>query len=166
MVRSACLVIVVALSAAAGCTQNGDYQISWRFASVPEGSGDPQEAAAACGAHGVDSILVKGVGPEDTSATEVCAAGQMVRTAPVGNWHFQVYAVDVRGQLIQGADNPDATTEMREITDGGRTVFDMVLLVPRPACSDTVDNDLDGRVDLDDPDCGNPEGTSESPSAQ
>jgi hypothetical protein len=40
-------------------------------------------------------------------------------------------------------------------------------LVPRPACSDTVDNDLDGRIDLADPDCqNNPEGSSESPSAQ
>ena len=33
---------------------------------------------------------------------------------------------------------------------------------PRAACSDGVDNDRDGRVDLDDPDCQNdPRGTTE-----
>jgi hypothetical protein len=36
------------------------------------------------------------------------------------------------------------------------------MLASRPACSDGVDNDTDGRIDLDDPDCGNnPFGTTE-----
>jgi len=33
-----------------------------------------------------------------------------------------------------------------------------VMLPPLPQCSDGVDNDLDGRVDLDDPDCNNDAG--------
>jgi len=46
----------------------------------------------------------------------------------------------------------------------------VVTLIPQPQCRDGVDNDLDGRVDLDDPDCaGNPDlptecGATDSPS--
>jgi hypothetical protein len=37
-----------------------------------------------------------------------------------------------------------------------------VVLTPRPECSDGVDNDGDGRVDVDDPDCmGDPNRTAE-----
>lgn len=151
---------------AVGCTESGEYQIRWQFAALPGGSGEPLDAAAVCGAAGVDAIRVTGTGTGDISSTGVCAAREMIRTAPVGTYQFQVHTVDVRGRLIRAADDPDATTEMREITEGGRTEFDVLLTAPRPVCSDTVDNDRDGRVDLDDPDCkGDPAGISEAPAA-
>ena len=39
------------------------------------------------------------------------------------------------------------------VTDDGPTVPFAVTFRPLPACMDGVDNDGDGRVDLDDPDC-------------
>ena len=46
----------------------------------------------------------------------------------------------------------DATAPGIAITDGGLATFS-VTLEARPACRDGIDNDRDGRVDLDDPDC-------------
>jgi hypothetical protein len=46
------------------------------------------------------------------------------------------------------------------ITDGS-TIQIAVTFVPQPECSDGVDNDHDGRVDLDDPACAGDPGGNE-----
>ena len=39
------------------------------------------------------------------------------------------------------------------ITNGTPPMLDAVMLTPRPVCADGIDNDGDGRVDVDDPQC-------------
>jgi hypothetical protein len=48
------------------------------------------------------------------------------------------------------------------VTEGGLTSFPLVTITPAE-CMDGIDNDGDGRADLDDPDCaGDPAGTQEA----
>jgi len=56
---SAGLFAVLALCA--GCGSDGNYQVTWNFFASPDAQGDPVEAFAACGAHGVDAIQVVAV---------------------------------------------------------------------------------------------------------
>ena len=87
---------------------------------------------------------------------------------PVGDWTFTFHQLDVRGRPITPIDaqgqpvpDPTATAHRRE----GHTVISTrctVELTPRPECSDGIDNDCDGRIDLDDEDCtGDPNTATE-----
>jgi hypothetical protein len=149
--------------AAGGCADHGTYQVSWQFAGADPNTG--------CGEHGVDSIRVIGrdsAGDNDNFVA-LCTAYQLSQSVPVGTWTFEVHQIDVRGVPIDPKDDqgnllpPTATGDV--IKDQPVWLDPMpVQLTPRPACSDGIDNDGDGRVDLDDPDCaGDPNGTSEAP---
>jgi hypothetical protein len=144
----------------AGCKQDGSYRVSWSF-TAEASSSEPENAASGCGRHGVDGILVTAV---DTNADSdqvlaICTLGQVMRDVPVGTWAFQVQAVDAQGALmsavvaVQVLDQP--------IVDGQTTDVPPVTLTYPPACNDGIDNDGDGRVDLDDPDCANSAGMHE-----
>jgi hypothetical protein len=151
---------------AAGCAKTGGYSVSWSFAA--EG-----DAHAACGAHGVDGIRVTGASTEGDGddVTALCADGQLTRGVPVGTWTFMFHQLDVRGREIVvtqldaygkpvlDANNQPTTvpnpTAAADIGQDATVQLEAVMFVARPACSDGVDNDPDGRVDLDDPECGN-----------
>lgn len=171
----------VAALTAVGCQKTGGYTLTWSF----ETAGD---APAACGAHGVDGIRVTGASAEGDGedVTAVCAApGGLTHGVPVGTWTFMVHQLDVRGREIvvfqldadgkpvvdqynQMVPVPNPTTAPTPIGQDATVTLDPVMLAARPACSDGVDNEPepDGRVDLDDPDCGNnPFGTTEEPTS-
>src|SRR5262245_22478232 len=104
---------------AGGCSNDGEYEIRWQFAQLPLDSDPPlppRDPSVACGAHGVDGVMVTGTGAGKTTATAVCADGGLVRSAAPGNWSFLVQTVDVLGNVIQTG-SVDPTTEMREITE-------------------------------------------------
>jgi hypothetical protein len=144
---------------AVGCTDYGSYSIEWRFA--------PDELAnTGCGLHGVDSLRVTGMSTEGDGedVMTLCAPGSFAHSVPVGTWTFTVQQLDVRGTPIkpkdaQGYEVPDPTATATIATDSNTPLFYPagIVLTPRPACGDGVDNDADGhpdgRVDLDDPDC-------------
>ena len=150
------VVAAVAALGAAGCQKTGGYTISWHFAT--------ETAPAGCGAHGVDTILVTGASMEGDgeSVAAVCADQTLTHGVPVGTWTFMVHQLDVQGREILADQNP--TTPATTIGQDQTAIFDSVMLASRPLCSDGVDNDGDGRVDLDDPDCKNDlNGASEEP---
>jgi hypothetical protein len=147
---------------AVGCTDYGSFSVSWRFA--------PDESpSTGCGLHGVDSIRMTGMSAEGDGAdvTTLCTTMQpglpgdaaFSHSVPVGTWTFTVQQLDVRGRLItptdtQGYPLPDPMATATVAADSD-TPLDpaVIVLTPRPECGDGVDNDLDGRVDLDDPGC-------------
>ena len=142
----------MAALAIAGCTQDGSYRVSWNFLADAGPGAAVQSAAEGCGQHGVDAIFVTAV---DTSADgdqvlAICTLGQVTRSVPAGNWTIQIQAADAQATLI-----PSIATQMVSgvVGDGAVTELAVLTLPPRPACSDGIDNDRDGLVDLADPDC-------------
>jgi hypothetical protein len=135
-----------------GCTHDGGFEVSWQFVDA---AGVIQSAADGCGAHGVDAILVTGssTGADGTSVIGLCTSGVLVHGVPAGVWTFDLHTLDTRGRAIQPIDAPDGTTAAMEIKQGETTRFPIVMITPRPECEDGIDNDQDGRVDGDDPDC-------------
>lgn len=146
---------------AGGCSHSGDFEVAWQFAADPQ----PIEAVEGCGLHGVDSVLVTGASDsgDGTNVIGLCTAGSVRGSVPVGNWSFSIHTLDGHGKTIFPLDMPDGTTDTLAVPEGGLQAFPPVVLTPRPACADGIDNDRDGRVDLDDPDCGgDPTWTDES----
>ena len=150
----------------AGCADHGSYRVSWSFT-------DATSAQAGCGAHGVDGIRVTGASTQGDGEDVVtlCAIGEFTHGVPIGNWTFTVHQLDVRGRPIdvpqlddQGQPVldangyptfvPDPTATATIAKDATVNLYpDAVVLAPRPECSDGVDNDCDGRIDLDEPEC-------------
>lgn len=184
MGRFSTLLGACALLAVAGCHHDGSIQVSWVF---DDGVGGQQSAADGCGQHGVDSVLISSfdTGSDSDQVQALCAPGVVTRSVPAGTWTVTVQALNPQGALIQadagpappadGGANPPTDGGVNPtgflliqtqfglvVTDDGPPVSVAVTFNPLPACMDGVDNDGDGRVDLDDPDCGlNPYGTHE-----
>ncbi len=143
-----------------GCSNNGSYTLSWQFAAEFK-SGD-------CGRVGVSAIGIAATrsdGAQDARAVP-CALGFYDGSLDQGSWTLALVALDASGTpkeppgsgLLRGQ-----TASPVEIHSGDHAApIPPVTLPPLPQCRDGVDNDLDGRVDLDDLDCaGNPEGAAE-----
>jgi len=163
--RSFAIVCAIGALAVAGCADHGSYTVIWAFPDF-----DAAHVAAGCGMHGVDSIHVTGRSDsgDGETATALCTSGQLSHSVSVGNWTLFVHQVDVRGREVDPADaNGAPAPAMATVAVGKDADFPAdpspVVLMPRPACNDGIDNDGDGRVDLDDPDCADANGTSESP---
>jgi hypothetical protein len=149
----------------AGCADHGSYRVSWSFTD--------KSAPAGCGAHGVDAIRVTGASTQGDGEDVVtlCAIGSFTHSVPIGNWTFTIHQLDAHGRPIdvpqlddQGQPVLDANGYPTLVPDPTATATvatdalvdldpAMVALTPRPECSDGVDNDCDGRIDLDDPQC-------------
>jgi len=146
---------------AVGCTDKGSYQATWSFAG-----GDLP--GPGCGQHGVDAIRVKGAssdGDVDDVIT-LCAPGGFKHEVPVGDWTFTFQQLDVRGVRIEPKDALDQAipdpTAAGSVGKDALTELPPVELVARPKCRDGIDNDGDGRIDLDDSDCkGDPNTATE-----
>jgi hypothetical protein len=161
--------LAVGALGAGGCTPEGTVELAWQFPALPGGDGEPETAAAGCGNHGIDSLLIAGRndGGDGANIVASCTAGWVRRSVPAGSWSFSFHTLDIQGRLIRAFDDPDAVSDALAVAEDGTAAFPTVTLPPRPACGDTVDNDRDGRIDLDDPECaGNAAGTDESTAAQ
>lgn len=168
------------LAGGMGCHSDGSYKVTWTFA------GDPMRTTSAltCAQNGVFSLRIVGASTQgDGDEVEApCAPGEFTQSVAVGTWSFTVQGLDgsghYRGDQFAAAIDADrgvdsdaagavetadtaidflqATWGPIEIVKGGTAVAS-VALIPRPTCADGVDNNGDGRVDLDDPLCqGNP----------
>jgi hypothetical protein len=149
------LCATVALTLAmAGCKQDGSYRVSWSFMPATS-TGEPENAASGCGQHGVDGILVTAVdtGADSDQVLAICTSGQVTRGVPVGTWAFQVQALDAEGAVMPSVVPTVAVLDPHPVVDGQTTDVPPVILTYPTACSDGIDNDGDGRVDLDDPGC-------------
>ena len=157
-------IVLAYLCLPSGCSNDGSYQVSWTFfdgkAFMP---GD-------CGKTGVSAIAITGKSGDSQDRPVVpCAPGSYTRTLPAGTWTLALTAIDAEGHIKEPAASgklrgpPDSAQLAVSVTQGHLSVIPTpVLLPPLPECRDGVDNDRDGRVDLDDPDCaGNPEGDPE-----
>jgi len=151
----------VVLLAQAGCASEGTYEVRWSF-------GDPALAAfepGDCGTHGVSAIAIAGRRDDGTVDNPVaaCAPGVFTHKLPTGTWTLELAALDAAGQP-KSADpaylRGSITIAVSEGQVGG-IAQGPVVLSPLPACQDGVDNDCDGRVDLDDPGCTDAAGVTE-----
>jgi hypothetical protein len=151
-----------------GCGSDGNYQVTWNFFASPgaiAANDLTEDASSACGAHGVDAIRVSAVNPDGDrhETTGLCTQGQLAAGIGLGEWQFTFYQLDGKGDVIpppEGVSDPQSSAKVES-----KATADLapVTFVPRPACADEVDNDHDGRVDLDDPGCaGDPARDSES----
>jgi hypothetical protein len=152
---------VLLLLGQGGCASEGSYEVRWSF-------GDPALAAfqaGDCGAHGVSAIAIAGRRDDGTVDNPVasCGPGSFTRKLATGTWTLALTAVDAAGQ----AKTPDQNYLRGGITivvpedQVGGTDQGPVVLLPLPACQDGVDNDCDGRVDLDDLGCSDAAGLTE-----
>jgi hypothetical protein len=139
-----------------GCSKDGTLQVSWDFLGG-------QAPASGCGQHGVDSILIQGADTtgDGVRAVTICTPGYRAVSVAEGTWTVTVTMLDFQGATITAdpsLPSPSGTSTVTLDAPGAVSFH----LQPAPACSDGVDNDRDGRVDLDDPDCQNdPRGTTE-----
>jgi hypothetical protein len=157
-------VIVLALSwFASGCSNDGSYQVGWTFFDAqPFHPGD-------CGKVGVSAIAISsGVSADAGQEHPVfvaCAPGTYTGRLAPGTWTLVLAAIDAEGHPKEPATSGllRGTADGVTVTEGHLTPVPGLVLLPRlPECRDGVDNDHDGRVDLDDPDCaGDPLGSHE-----
>jgi hypothetical protein len=155
------LFLVAVAAGLGGCSSKGSYQLAWTFdPGVTIASGD-------CARRGVAGLQITGDngGGQDVFVA-LCDAGSVVREVSTGSWSVTASPVDGRGRVqLQGGvplvSTPPATVEVTG--DHVTLTTPAVIVIPTlPECSDGVDNDGDGRVDLDDPTCnGDPNGTME-----
>ncbi|HXJ20099.1 MAG TPA: hypothetical protein VMT03_07690 [Polyangia bacterium] len=147
---------LASLLAVVGCTQDASLHIAWDFQGT-------EPASSGCGKHGVDSVLLTGAADNGDGLRQVvlCTPGQATVSVKPGNWMVAVAMLGPEGQTMEpSGDTPDPTGTAAVTVDTPGSV--LIHLTPVQACNDGVDNDGDGRVDLDDPDChGNPDGGSE-----
>jgi hypothetical protein len=147
---------------AVGCADHGSYSVTWTFVGGVA-------ARSGCGLHGVDTIHVTGANTagDGEDVVALCAQDQFSNSVPVGDWTFTFHQLDVRGRPIvpvdgQGQVVPDPTATATVLKDKPLESPLPVEFTPRPECSDGIDNDGDGRVDLDDADCaGDPNTATE-----
>jgi hypothetical protein len=159
------LLLALALGAAsAGCGPNGSYTLSWFIA------GETRSDAYGCSSHGVDGIQVQALhaGTRDPADLAVfpCAPHFGEHKLDAGDYLLQVTPINARGDRLTDPTTGTAVAPVEvavTVPEDGTVLLEPVTLTPNPACSDGVDNDGDGLVDLADPDCGDALSESESP---
>jgi hypothetical protein len=138
---------------AGGCSNSGSYTLSWRFADTFQ-TGD-------CGRVGVTGIGIAATRSDgaQSSIAVPCGLGFYDGSLDAGSWTLALVALDATGNpkepLSTGTNLLRGQTASPVEIHTGEQAADIpsVLLPPLPQCRDGVDNDLDGRVDLDDLDC-------------
>ena len=161
-IRSAIVLLATAFLSSA-CGQQGSYELRWTIGCKTP---DDRESCALrsvkeCSQVGLDSVEVFAQqGSAETRSVFPCfsdAEGAMGRGPELetGDVTLQIYGLSPGGQKLIGPLAVETT-----IPSSGFVLVDVDLPRP-PACNDGVDNDGDGLVDLHDPDCKDPNDTSE-----
>jgi len=160
-----CLSLALASLGLAACGGDGSYELHWTVACTTGGTQACEiKTARDCAAVGFDSVQV--TAKHGASATATLFPCFTPDQGPIaygpgldqGASTLEVQAAGPGGQLLSGPVSVDAS-----IPASGFVRVDVNFPRP-PACSDGVDNNGNGLVDLADPGCkGDPKGTSESP---
>jgi hypothetical protein len=162
--RTAGLVVMLAVAAGnTGCGPKGSYTLSWFIA------GETSSDAYGCASHGVDGIQVQvlhaSTGDPADLATFPCAPHFGEHTLAAGDYRLEVTPLNSRGERLTDPRTGVAIAPVEvpvTVPSDGTIDIPPVTLSPNPACSDGVDNDGDGLIDLADPDCGNALGETEA----
>ncbi len=158
------VLVLTAIAGSAGCGPNGSYTLSW--AIVGESSAD----AFGCSSHGIDGIQVQALHASTRDPANLvvfpCAPHFAEHKIDAGDYLLQVTPINARGERLVDPRTGVAMAPVEvavTVPSDGTVATETVELTPNPQCSDGVDNDRDGLVDLADPDCGDALGESESP---
>jgi hypothetical protein len=151
------LCLLVASAVLGGCNNNGSYEVRWQFAD--------SFVAGDCGRVGVQGIAITATksGGSQAAVSVPCALGFYDGSLEEGTWTLALVALDASGQVKEQRPGSTLLSSQAagpvEIRAGEHAAaIPPVTLMPLPQCRDGVDNDLDGRVDLDDADCNNADG--------
>jgi hypothetical protein len=163
--RTATLLLLGGLLAGTtGCSPKGSYTLSWFI------TGEASSDALGCSSHGVDGIQVLALKAGNREPADLvvfpCAPHYGERKLTAGDYFLQVTPVNGRGARMTDPETGAAIPAVEiavKVPSDGTTYTDTVEITSNPACSDGVDNDGDGLVDLGDPDCDGPLGESEEP---
>jgi hypothetical protein len=119
-----------------------------------------------CGRVGVQGIAITATKADGSQADFAvpCGLGFYDGSLGEGSWTLALVGLDAIGEakeppdtgLLRGQTDPTSPVEIH--AGEHAAPIPPVTLMPQPQCRDGVDNDLDGRVDLDDPDCNNADG--------
>jgi hypothetical protein len=145
----------------ASCNAVGDYSVTWVFDTMtsPPGAFD-------CSSRGVGSIIVSVAQPGQTGQSETVIASDTFPcdTQPAagilapGTYDFTITGGDFQGHPLL---TPVVVKAISVQT--GQTAQMAVTLDRNSQCSDSIDNDYDGLIDLQDPGCGgDPHGDNEA----
>jgi hypothetical protein len=158
------VLVLAALAGSAGCGPNGSYTLSWFIA------GETRSDAYGCASHGVDGIQVQALHAASGDPADLvifpCAPHFGEHKMHGGDYVLQVTPINAHGDRLTDPRTGVAIAPVEvavTVPSDGTVTPDPVTLTPNPACSDGVDNDGDGLIDLADPDCGNALGESEAP---
>lgn len=147
--------MLLGVMASAGCSSQGTYVLNLKFGTVEGPSEDVTPYG--CGFHGVAAWYLTESGND--AGVYPCGKSTITRSTKPGSYQIIVRALDTEGNdtsdlpyliapLLPGA-WPDVKVEEGKTN----TVADPLYIEPLPQCADGVDNDCDGRVDLQDPAC-------------
>ncbi len=164
-----CLLGVGASAMLGGCNNNGSYRIDWQFRTQALPMSDPTSLprffqTGDCGLAGVSGIQIAAAHPDGSGRVVVgvpCGAGFYDGSLDAGSWTFDLLGLDASGMPKDPSNAAlhGQTTSPVEIHAGEKAgPIPAIHLHPLPQCQDGVDNDLDGRVDLDDADCNKADG--------
>lgn len=144
-----------------GCSKTGSYRIDWQFADTSLPTNAPFQSGD-CGRVGVGGIRITASsgGSQDVRAVP-CGPGFYEGSLDPGSWTLTLVALDAAGQVKEQEPGTGKLTGMGSVeiqTGDMAPAIPSVFLPPLPQCRDGVDNDRDGRVDLDDADCSDANG--------
>jgi hypothetical protein len=150
------LCLLAASTLAGGCSKTGSYRVDWQFADTALPTKGPFQSGD-CGRVGVGAIrITASSGGSDDVRAVPCGTGFYEGTLDPGSWTLTLVALDGAGQIKEqepGTGNLTGTGLVEVQTGEMAPAIPPVFLPPLPQCRDGVDNDRDGRVDLDDADC-------------
>lgn len=161
MYRCVLLVPLAWLLFLSACGPQGSYELRWSIAcTTGQPAPCPVRTAKDCADAGFDAVEVVASREGERSRALFPCFGPL---GPVGHGPglaaglttLEVSALSPGGQLLSG---PVAVSAA--IPQSGFVTVEVTLPRP-PACSDGVDNDADGLVDLLDPTCQSPSDTRE-----
>lgn len=157
--------LVAAAALLAACGGSGSYELTWTIGCQEGGGADCQVSSVLdCSSRGMDSVEVfaqrSGSGDRKRSIFPCYSPDDgPVGRGPgldAGATELTVYGLSAGGVRLT-----DPATVTAQIPEEGVVEVNVDIPVP-PQCRDGVDNDLDGMVDLLDPDCTDGNDTDES----